>query len=58
MTQQSRTMRLLAEKYEQLAKTAPSPTERQRFGEYVKLYRQMEHHFEESEKVSERDAGR
>ena len=54
MTHQSVTMRVMAEKYEQLARTAPDAAERQRFGEYVRLYREMEVHFTEAEKA--RDA--
>ncbi len=50
---QSVTMRVMAEKYEQLAKTASNPVERERFGEYVKLYREMEAHFAEAEKAEE-----
>ena len=50
MTQHSLTMRIMAEKYEQLAKTSADPAERERFGEYVKLYREMELHFAAAEK--------
>jgi hypothetical protein len=58
MTQQSMAMRIMAEKYEQLAKTTPNAAERQRFGEYVKLYREMELHFVEAEKAEERSGDR
>ena len=44
------TMRVMAEKYEWLAKTAANPAERQRFSDYAKLYREMELHFVEVEK--------
>jgi hypothetical protein len=53
MVHQSVTMRVMAEKYEQLAKISPNPAERQRFGDYVKLYREMEVHFAEIEKAEE-----
>ena len=53
MVHQSLTMRVMAEKYEELAKTSPDPAERQRLGEYVKLYREMEVHFAEIEKAEE-----
>lgn len=53
MTHQSLTMRVMAEKYEELARVASNPAERQRFGEYVKLYREMEVHFAEAEKAEE-----
>ncbi|HEV3177436.1 MAG TPA: hypothetical protein VGZ72_15695 [Stellaceae bacterium] len=53
MAHQSVTMRVMAEKYERLAQTAASPTERERFSEYVKLYREMELHFVEVEKAEE-----
>jgi len=46
-------MRVMAEKYEQLARTASNPAERQRFGEYVKLYREMEVHFVAAEQAEE-----
>ncbi len=55
---QSVTMRVMAEKYEQLAKTAANPAERERFSEYVKLYREMEAHFAEAEKAEESDRKR
>ena len=54
MTQHSMTMRIMAEKYEALAKTTADPAERDRFGEYVKLYREMELHFAETEKRGEK----
>jgi len=53
MTQHSMTMRLMAEKYEKLAQTAPNLAERERFSEYVKLYREMEVHFAAAEKSEE-----
>ncbi len=53
MAQHSVTMRLMAEKYEELARTAPNAAERQRFGEYVKLYRELEGHFAAAEKSEE-----
>ena len=46
----SATMRMMAEKYESLAKTAVNPAQRQRFAEYAKLYREMELHLVEVEK--------
>ncbi len=54
MTRHSLTMRLMAEKYEQLAKASSDPAERERFGEYVKLYREMEIHFAAAEKSEAR----
>src|ERR1051326_2395813 len=53
MIQQSVTMRVMAEKYERLAETSADAAERERFGEYVKLYREMEEHFVEIEKSEE-----
>jgi hypothetical protein len=50
MVDRSVTMRVMAEKYEWLAKTAANPAERQRFSDYAKLYREMELHFVEVEK--------
>jgi hypothetical protein len=44
MVDRSVTMRVMAEKYEWLAKTAANPAERQRFSDYAKLYREMELH--------------
>ena len=58
MTQHSTTMRIMAEKYEQLAKTTSNPAKRERFGEYVKLYREMEVHFAATEKSEERSGDR
>ena len=58
MAQHSVTMRLMAEKYEQLAKTTPNPAERERFVEYVKLYREMEVHFATAEKSEEHRGNR
>ena len=58
MTQQSMAMRIMAEKYEQLAQTTPDPAERQRFGEYVKLYREMELHFVQTEQPEDRGGDR
>ncbi len=53
MMHQSLTMRVMAEKYEQLARASSDPIERQRFREYIKLYREMEVHFAEAEKAEE-----
>jgi len=53
MVHQSLTMRVMAEKYEHLAKTAPGEADRRRFSEYGKLYREMEVHFVEAEKARE-----
>ena len=55
MVQQSVTMRVMAEKYERLAETSADAAERERFSEYVKLYREMEEHFVEIEKADEND---
>ena len=55
MVQQSVTMRVMAEKYERLAETSADAAERERFSEYVKLYREMEEHFVEIEKADESD---
>ena len=55
MVQQTVTMRVMAERYEALAKTAANPAERERYGEYVKLYREMETHFAEAEKAEDHD---
>jgi hypothetical protein len=53
MTHQSLTMKVMAEKYEQLARSTSDPADRQRFGEYVKLYREMEGHFAEAERSTD-----
>lgn len=45
-------MRIMADKYEQLARLSADPVERRRFGEYDKLYRDMEAHFAEAEALS------
>lgn len=47
--QQSQAMRIMAEKYEQLARASADPAERRRLYEYIKLYRDMEMHFAEAE---------
>jgi hypothetical protein len=43
----------MAEKYERLAETSADASERERFSEYVKLYREMEEHFVEVERADE-----
>ena len=53
MTDRALTMRIMAERYEQLAKTATTVTERERFREYVKLYREMEVHFHQAKQRDE-----
>ena len=55
MTDQALTMRIMAERYEQLAKTAATATERERFNEYVKLYREMEVHFEHAKQRDQQE---
>jgi len=57
MMQQSVTMRVMAEKYLRLAETSADAAERERFGAYVKLYREMEEHFVEIEKADEIEIG-
>ncbi len=51
--QPSQTMRIMAEKYEQLARATTDPAERRRFGEYVRLYRGMEIDFAEPENAQQ-----
>jgi hypothetical protein len=53
MTHQSVTMRVMADKYEELARATSNPAERQRFGDYVKLYREMAVQFAEAERAEE-----
>jgi len=58
MVQQSVTMRVMAERNKALAKTAAFPADRERYGEYVKLYREMETRFAEAEKTEDHDRPR
>jgi hypothetical protein len=54
---QSAAMRVMVEKYERLAETAEDPAERERFVEYVRLYREMEAHFAELKKTDHHGGG-